>query len=62
MRGESSGLTSGSEFIAAASQEQPDADRPACFLHTDLATPSSHGIYQRIGYELVCESVMLAFG
>jgi len=48
-------------LVAAASQEQLDAGRPACYLHTDLANPTSNAIYQRIGYEWVCEAVDLRF-
>jgi len=29
---------------------------PSCFLYTDLANPTSNGIYQRIGYRQVGES------
>jgi len=32
-----------------------------CFLYTDLANPTSNAIYQRIGYEPVCDSRELAF-
>lgn len=32
-----------------------------CFLYTDLANPTSNLIYERIGYELVCESADLGF-
>jgi predicted GNAT family acetyltransferase len=48
-------------LVAAASQEQLDAGRPACYLHTDLANPTSNAIYQRIGYDWVCEAVDLRF-
>ena len=36
--------------------------RRFCFLYTDLANPTSNAIYQRIGYERVCESAEIAFG
>jgi predicted GNAT family acetyltransferase len=32
-----------------------------CFLYTDLANPTSNRIYERIGYERVCESAEIAF-
>jgi uncharacterized protein len=48
-------------LVAAASQQQLDAGRPACYLNTDLANPTSNAIYQRIGYEWVCEAVDLRF-
>jgi GNAT superfamily N-acetyltransferase len=32
-----------------------------CWLHTDLANPTSNAIYQRIGYEWVCEATELRF-
>jgi uncharacterized protein len=37
------------------------AHRAFCFLHTDLANPTSNAIYQRIGYEHVCDSTVIAF-
>jgi uncharacterized protein len=33
-----------------------------CFLFTDLANPTSNGIYQRIGYEAVTDVEQYAFG
>jgi predicted GNAT family acetyltransferase len=48
-------------LVAAASQEQLDAGRPACYLNTDLANETSNAIYQRIGYEWVCEAIDLRF-
>jgi uncharacterized protein len=32
-----------------------------CFLYTDLANPTSNRIYERIGYDRVCESAEIAF-
>lgn len=32
-----------------------------CFLYTDLANPTSNAIYQRIGYEVVCEAAEFVF-
>jgi uncharacterized protein len=37
------------------------AGRRFCFLYTDLANPTSNRIYERIGYERVCESAEIAF-
>ena len=34
----------------------PRRRRRACFLHTDLANPTSNAIYMRIGYEWACEA------
>jgi GNAT superfamily N-acetyltransferase len=35
--------------------------RRFCFLYTDLANPISNRIYERIGYEWVCESAEVVF-
>ena len=35
--------------------------RRFCFLYTDLANPTSNGIYQRIGYTRIGDSAMIAF-
>lgn len=32
-----------------------------CFLYTDLANPTSNAIYERIGYERICESAEYGF-
>jgi len=50
-----------SNLTAAVSQRALDAGRTFCFLYTDLANPTSNAIYQRIGYEPVCDAVMLSF-
>jgi len=44
-----------SALTAAVSQAQLDRGRRFCFLFTDLANPTSNRIYQRIGYEPVCD-------
>jgi uncharacterized protein len=36
-------------------------ERMFCFLYTDLANPTSNRIYERIGYESVCDSAAIAF-
>ena len=33
-----------------------------CSLYTDLKNPTSNSIYKKIGYQWVCESVMIQFG
>jgi uncharacterized protein len=48
-------------LVASVSRDQLSNGRRFCFLHTDLANPTSNAIYQRIGYERVCDSVVLAF-
>ncbi len=51
----------GSAVTAAASGLVLDRGVRFCFLYTDLANPTSNGIYMRIGYEPVCDSRELAF-
>jgi len=41
----------------AASQRLLDEGRRFCFLYADLANPTSNAIYERIGYEPVCDVV-----
>jgi predicted GNAT family acetyltransferase len=48
-------------LVASVSRDQLSNGRRSCFLHTDLANPTSNAIYQRIGYERVCDSVVLSF-
>jgi ribosomal protein S18 acetylase RimI-like enzyme len=45
-----------SAVTAHASQALLNAGRTFCFLYTDLANPTSNGIYRRIGYEMMGES------
>ncbi len=45
----------------AALTEQELLAGNRCMLYTDLANPTSNGVYQRIGYERVRESVDLRF-
>jgi uncharacterized protein len=42
-------------LTAATSQDQLGRGRRFCFLFTDLANPTSNRIYQRIGYQPVCD-------
>jgi predicted GNAT family acetyltransferase len=50
-----------SACVAALSQRLLDRGRQFCFLYTDLANPTSNRIYQRIGYEPVCDTVEYRF-
>ena len=38
-----------------------DRGRRFCFLYTDLANPTSNGIYLRIGYRKVAEALQVHF-
>jgi hypothetical protein len=51
----------GTSLVAAVSAELLAVGYAFCFLFTDLANPTSNAIYQRIGYERVCESRQVAF-
>jgi len=50
-----------STAVAAVSQLLLDEGRRFCFLYTDAENPTSNKIYSAIGYEYVCESVMMRF-
>jgi predicted GNAT family acetyltransferase len=50
-----------SALVASMSQKLLDEGRSFCFLYTDLANPTSNGIYQRIGYQPVCDSMHFTF-
>lgn len=50
-----------SALVAALSADLLARGRRFCFLYTDLANPTSNRIYERIGYERVCESAEIAF-
>ena len=52
----------GTSLVAEVSRELLAVGYEFCFLYTDLANPTSNAIYQRIGYERVCESRQVAFG
>ena len=41
--------------VAALTQSMLDADKHFCCLFTDLANPTSNSIYQKIGYQPVCD-------
>lgn len=49
-------------LVADLSTAQLRAGRRACFLYTDLANPTSNGIYERIGYRRVAEVIEIEFG
>jgi uncharacterized protein len=48
-----------SALVARVSQLQLDQGRRACFLFTNLANPTSNGIYQAVGYVQVGESKLV---
>jgi predicted GNAT family acetyltransferase len=49
-----------SAVVAALSDERMD-DGEVCMLYTDLANPTSNGIYQALGYRRIGDSITLAF-
>jgi uncharacterized protein len=49
-------------LVAELSARQLARGRRFCFLYTDLSNPTSNAIYERIGYERVCESAEIGFG
>ena len=44
-----------SALVAELSQSMLDSGLNFCVLYTDLANPTSNGIYQRIGYNAICD-------
>jgi predicted GNAT family acetyltransferase len=48
-------------LVAQLSADLLARGRRFCFLYTDLANPTSNRIYERIGYERVCESAEIEF-
>ena len=48
-------------FMAQLSQMALDQGFKRCVLYTDLLNPTSNSIYQKIGYEPICDSLMLKF-
>jgi predicted GNAT family acetyltransferase len=50
-----------SALVASVSGDRLDEGKRFCFLYTDLANPTSNRIYERIGYEWVCESAEIEF-
>jgi uncharacterized protein len=51
-----------SALVAELSTDLLARGHTFCFLYTDLANPTSNRIYERIGYDRVCESAEIAFG
>jgi predicted GNAT family acetyltransferase len=47
--------------VAAVTQRMLDSGKRFCCLYTDLTNPTSNSIYQKIGYEPVCDSEDLVF-
>lgn len=47
--------------VAVLSQKLLDEGYQFCCLYTDLANPTSNGIYQKIGYEVVGDSIVYEF-
>jgi GNAT superfamily N-acetyltransferase len=50
-----------SNLVAAQTAWLLDRGAGPCFLYTDLANPTSNGIYVRIGYERICDAEERAF-
>ena len=48
--------------VAALSQRLLDEGHDFCTLFTDLSNPTSNSIYQKVGYEPVCDFVDYFFG
>lgn len=50
-----------SSCVAKLSQLALDKGFSKCVLYTDLLNPTSNSIYQKIGYNAVCDSLMIKF-
>jgi uncharacterized protein len=50
-----------SALVAELSARLLSGGRRFCFLYTDASNPASNKIYQRIGYEYVCDSAEIVF-
>ena len=48
--------------MTALTQMLFDRGNRFCALYTDLANPTSNAIYQRIGYEPVCDAAEYELG
>ena len=48
-------------IVAQLSQLAINKGYKKCVLYTDLANPTSNSIYQKIGYNPICDSLMLKF-
>jgi predicted GNAT family acetyltransferase len=51
-----------SAVVAAWSRRQLEQGARYCTLYTDLSNPTSNAIYQRIGYEPLCDAIDMVFG
>ena len=51
-----------SACVAAVTARELAEPGRTCILYTDLANPTSNGIYQAVGYRLLGEAVQLGFG
>jgi predicted GNAT family acetyltransferase len=51
-----------SACVAAVTARELAEPGRTCVLYTDLANPTSNGIYQAVGYRLLGEAVQLGFG
>jgi uncharacterized protein len=49
-------------LVAALSSEQLEGGARFCFLYTDLTYPTSNSVYRDVGYELIGEAAVYAFG
>ena len=58
---ESRGRGYASALVAGMTATLLEGEHRFCFLFTDLANPTSNGIYQRIGYEAVTDVDQYAF-
>jgi predicted GNAT family acetyltransferase len=48
-------------LVAHVSRAALEGGRRACYLHTDLSNATSNAMYQRIGYDRVCDAIDLRF-
>jgi predicted GNAT family acetyltransferase len=51
----------GTAIITALSQHLLDQGRRFCFLFADLDNPTSNSIYQKVGYQPVCDFHMVVW-
>jgi predicted GNAT family acetyltransferase len=50
-----------SACVARVSQKILNSGKKYCVLYTNLANPVSNSIYQKIGYQTICDSVLIKF-
>jgi len=51
----------GGRVVACLSKRLLDGGKRMCNLYTDLANPTSNGIYQKVGYSLIARSAEITF-